>query len=111
MNNELQDKQYLALELTKILFSDKVKHNQEQVFKTYQYFLLNVTNIYGTIDTFLFLKNENERLQKENNEFKSNNRADFEKFTEDIRRFVEENKGDMEPYVYSSLIGLCAKKI
>jgi len=111
MNNELQDKQYIALELTKILFGDKVKFQKEQVYVTYQYFLLNVANIYNTIDTFELLKNENERLEKEISELRSNNRGNFENFIKDFKDFIEENKGDMEPRVYSGLINLCNKKI
>lgn len=111
MNNELQDKQYIALELTKILFTDKVKYQKEDVYGAYQYFLLNATNVYETIDTFLFLKNENERLQKENLKFKTNNRADFESFANELAKFAKDNKGNMEPYVYSGLMNFLSKKI
>ena len=111
MNNEVQDKQYIALELTKILFTDKVKYQKEAVYGAYQYFLLNATNVYDTIDTFLFLKNENERLQKENLELKSNNRDDFEKIANKMAEFIEQSRGDMENYVYSGLMNFLSKKI
>lgn len=111
MNNELQDKQYIALELTKTLFTDKVKYQKEDVYGAYQYFLLNITNLYETISTFDLLKNENERLQKENLKFKTNNRADFENFVNELAKFAGDNKGNMEPYVYDGLISLCNKKV
>ena len=111
MNNEVQDKQYIALELTKILFGDKVKYQQKEVLNVYQYFLLNITNLYEVIGTFELLKNENERLQKEILKFKANNRADFESFANELAKFTEENKSDMETYVYDGLINLCNKKI
>lgn len=114
MNNELQDKQYIALELTKIGYppiEQTLDYTNEDIFDTYKYNLLHLAGLLDETDTILYLKNENERLEKENSELYSNNRGNFENFIKDFKDFIEENKGDMEPRVYSGLITLCNKKI
>lgn len=111
MNSDLQNKQFVALELTKILFNDKVKYQKEAVYSAYQYFLLNATNLYEVIDTFELLKSENDKLQKEINDLKANNQDILTPFKTQIIKLVNDSRGDMEPYVYTTLVNTLEKDI
>ena len=109
--NDTQDKQYVALELTKILFNDKVKYKPEDIYKTYTYFLIQLCELMDTIETATTLKDEIERLQKENERLKINNQDIIRPFANDIMNVLNGAKGDMEPYVYSSLVNIIKAKI
>ena len=106
MNSDLKDKQYLALELTKILYSDKAELTQENIYESYDCFLKQLTNLFENTETILFLKNQVEQLQKENLEFKANNRAHFEKNVNNLLLYLESEKGNMEPVTYNTLTQL-----
>ena len=101
--NEMQDKQYLALELTKITF----EHNEgyakrRDVMENYNYFLNELTGVLDKVVQIEELKQEIERLQgliriqteKQDNGKKLHRLIDA----------INQCKGDMEPYVYERLM-------
>lgn len=107
MKNNVVDKVYLALELTR-LWNIK-EANREDIMKTYNYFLNELTGI----EDIAIIDELNEKLEnvtndynnlKENMESIINERVNYKK---DVLSSILENaKGDMEPYVYESLIKL-----
>lgn len=111
MKNNTQDKQYLALELTKILFNDKIKYKPEDVYATYTYFLIQLCELTDTVETVSTLKNEIDKLQKENERLKKNNQDILKPFCEELMFTITSAKGDMEPYVYGSLVNIIKSKI
>lgn len=107
MKNNVVDKIYLALELTR-LWNIK-EANREDIMKTFNYFLSELTGVddIGIIDE---LKKELEETKDkydnlmDNMESIINERVNYKK---DVLRSILENaKGDMEPYVYESLTKL-----
>lgn len=114
MSNDTQDKQYIALELTKIAYPPILQTygtNIEDIYKSYEYFLKQTTEITDEIDTIASLKNEVERLRKENERFKDDNQVIVKRLCEDIMNVLVGAKGDMEPYVYSSISNIIKSKI
>ena len=107
--NDTQDKQYIALELTKILFNDKVKYKPKDVYTTYTYFLIQLHELTDMVETTTSLKSEIERLQKENERLKKNNRDGLKPLINDILTLVDGCKGDMEPYVYEAIVSNCKR--
>ncbi len=107
--NDTQDKQYIALELTKILFNDKVKYKPKDVYDAYTYFLIQLHELIDMVETTTSLKSEIERLQKDNERLKKNNRDGLKPLINDILTLVEGCKGDMEPYVYEAIISNCKR--
>lgn len=106
--NDLQDKQYLALELTKTMFQyvhDVI--DKDIVFETYSYFVSELTGLSQDMETVKSLQEEVERLQgllrivseSPNTDSKLNN----------LSSIINECKGDMEPYVYDTLMKLINK--
>ena len=107
MKNNVVDKVYLALELTR-LWNIK-EASRKDIMKTYNYFLNELTGIddIGIIDE---LKKELEETKDkydnlmDNMESIINERVNYKK---DVLYSILENaKGDMEPYVYESLTKL-----
>ena len=107
MKNNVVDKVYLALELTR-LWNIK-EANREDIMKTFNYFLSELTGVddIGIIDE---LKKELEETKDkydnlmDNMESIINERVNYKK---DVLSSILENaKGDMEPYVYESLTKL-----
>ena len=114
MRNETQDKQYLALELTKIKYpanTPAVCYTNEDIINTYQYFLKQTMEITDSIETVTTLKNEIDKLQKENERFKADNQVAIKRLCEDIMNVLVGAKGDMEPYVYSLISNIIKAKI
>lgn len=114
MKSDIQDKQYLALELTRISYPPTLETSGvelEEIYKAYEYFLLQLTEITDEIETITSLKAEVERLRKENERFKADNQAVVKGFCEDIMFVLTGAKGDMEPYVYSSIVNIIKSKI
>lgn len=101
--NELQDKQYLALELTKTMFQyvhDVI--DKDVLFETYSYFVSELTGLYQDLETVKSLQEEVKRLQgllKISEESK----IEAPKLTK-LKTVLNESKGDMEPYIYDTLI-------
>lgn len=114
--NDTQDKQYIALELTKIMYpsremSKALSPSEDCVYDTYEKYLKRLTSTIDTIDTIDALKTEIERLQKENERLKTNNLDIIRPFANDIMNVLNGAKGDMEPYVYGSLVNIIKAKI
>lgn len=103
--NETQDKQYLALELTKIK-CDKINNNgiygRENIMEDYWYFLESLTEVFEKLERLEELEEENEKL-KELLQTVTNNPEHWEKLHRLID-VVNQCKGDMEPWVYECLI-------
>lgn len=108
--NEMQDKQYLALELTKITFEHSEGHaKRKDVMENYWYFLEDLTGVFEKIAKLEELERENEKLQgliriqaeKQDNGLKLHRLIDV----------VNQCKGDMEPYVYDTLMHEITHKI
>lgn len=114
MVRDIQDKQYLALELTKISYppiKDLFCTSDETILKTYEYFLKELTNTLEEIDTIHSIKSELARLQKENDRLKRDNQDILKPFCEQLKKALDENVGDMEPRVYTQLFGIIQSKI
>lgn len=107
MKNNVVDKVYLALELTR-LWNIK-EANREDIMKTFNYFLNELTGI-DDIPIIDELKKKLENITndynnlQENMESMINERVNYKK--DALRSILENAKGDMEPYVYESLTKL-----
>ena len=106
------DKVYLALELTKIAYSDRQSLTSEGIYSTFNYFLKELTNIddLGIIEDY---KNEIERLTKqnkllssENQKLKSSCDSSFKTRIDLIKKYINDNGGNMEPSVKIQLLKL-----
>lgn len=108
--NEMQDKQYLALELTKIKYQtlpEKVRRGD--IMSDYLYFLNDLTGILDKSEQIEELVKENEKL-KELLRIATNNPEQGKK----LHRLIDvlnQCKGDMEPYVYECLMAEIQLKI
>lgn len=105
--NNIVDKVYLALELTR-LWNIK-EASREDIMKTFNYFLSELTGIdnIGIIDE---LNKELENITNKYNDLEKNMESIINErvnYKKDVLRSILENaKGDMEPYVYESLTKL-----
>ena len=101
---EIRDKQYLALELTKITFEHSEGHaKRKDVMGNYNYFLNELTGIIGKAVQIEELEQEIERLQglmRVQAEKQDYGAAKLHRLID----VVNQCKGDMEPYVYDTLI-------
>lgn len=97
-----RDNQYLALELTKIkhqTITDKT--TRTNIMEDYWYFLEDLTEVFEKVRRVEDLEKENERLrilltkQKETSHTAK---------LHNIISIINDCKGDMEPYVYNTLI-------
>ena len=111
MTNELQDKQYLALELTRILFSDKQELNCDSIIVCYNTFLKKLTDTIDEIETTQALRNQVKYLQEENDRLRANDQDILKPFASDIMNVLVGAKGDMEPYVYDSIVNIIKARI
>jgi len=114
MNNELQDKQYLALELTKIAYPPILETYGtacDKIYKSYEYFLKQTMEITDDIETVATLKNEINKLQRENKRLELINQDNLTPFANDVMNVLVGAKGDMEPYVYDSIVNIVKAKI
>ena len=111
MENNIQDKQFMALELTKILYGDNKGLNTENIYTSYTYFLKQLTETFDELETIDAIKNELDKLRKENERYKNDNQADITRLCEDIMCIITGARGDMEPYVYNSLTNIIKSKI
>lgn len=114
MKNDIQDKQYIALELTKIAYPPILQSygtSVQDIYKSYEYFLKQTMEITDSIETVSSLKNEINKLRIENERFKADNQAIVKRLCEDIMSVLVAAKGDMEPYVYSSISNIIKSKI
>lgn len=103
--NNTQDKQFLALELTKIKFQNVTNViNKTQIYETYEYNLKRLCGLMKEIDMVSSLKSELEKVQEKNLKFESITRDSGEEITNEILEMLDECKGDMEPYVYERIV-------
>ena len=111
--NETQDKQYLALELTKIK-CDKINNNgiycRENIMEDYWYFLESLTEVFEKVEKVEELEKEVEAL-KEFIASKLEKREDNGVKLHRLIDVVNQCKGDMEPYVYECLMTEIKTKI
>lgn len=111
MNSSIQDKQYLALELTKILFSDKEELSVSNIATCYASMLKEITGTIESVEETAEIKKKIALLQKENDNLKQNNRDSLRPFCERLLEVLQETKKDMEPYVYSILTQMITEKM
>ena len=101
--NEMQDKQYLALELTKIkhqTITEKTERNN--IMEDYWYFLESLTEVFEKLARVEELEKENEKLRGLL-KLKTDDPERVKKLQR-ITDVINQCKGDMEPYVYECLI-------
>ena len=108
--NNYVDKTYLALELTKIAYSDRQGCMSESIYGTFNYFLKELTNIddLGIIEDY---KNEIENLRKQNKLLSSENQKlkltgniTIKSNIISIKKYINDNGGNMEPDVKKQLL-------
>lgn len=108
--NEMQDKQYLALELTKITFEHSEGYaKRKDVMENYWYFLEDLTGVFEKVARVEELEKENERLQGLLKIATDN--PNHGKKLHRLIDVVNQCKGDMEPYVYECLMAEIQMKI
>lgn len=108
--NEMQDKQYLALELTKITFEHSEGHaERKDVMENYWYFLEDLTGVFEKVAQVEELEKEIEKLQ---GLLKiATNDPNHGKKLHRLIDVINQCKGDMEPYVYECLMAEINLKI
>ena len=111
-NTNYVDKTYLALELTKIAYSDRQSCTSESIYSTFNYFLKELTNIddLGIIKDYKneieCLTKQNKLLSDENQKLKSSRNSSFKTHIDLIKEYVNNNGGNMEPDVKKQLLKL-----
>lgn len=108
--NEMQDKQYLALELTKITFEHSEGYaKRKDVMENYWYFLEDLTGVFEKVARVEELEKEIEKLQG-----LLKIATDDPNHGKKLHRLIDvvnQCKGDMEPYVYECLMAEIQMKI
>jgi uncharacterized protein CbrC (UPF0167 family) len=108
--NEMQDKQYLALELTKITFEHSEGYaKRKDVIENYWYFLEDLTGVFEKVARVEELEKENERMR-----ILLSERVEYPDPSVKLHRLIDvvnQCKGDMEPYVYECLMAEIQMKI
>lgn len=99
---EMQDKQYLALELTKIKYQSITdKTDRSDLMSDYWYFLESLTGVFEQVAQLEELEKENERMRiLLTKQEETSHTAKLHS----IISIINDCKGDMEPYVYDTLI-------
>lgn len=111
-NTNYVDKTYLALELTKLLCSNASIMTDARIYKTFNYFLKELTNIddLGIIEDYKneieHLRKQNKLLSSENQKLKSSCKSSFKTRIDLIKEYVSNNGGNMEPEVKKQLLKL-----
>lgn len=101
--NEMQDKQYLALELTKITFEHSEGYaKRKDVMENYWYFLEDLTGVFEKVARVEELEKEIEKLQGLLKIATDN--PNHGKKLHRLIDVINQCKGDMEPYVYECLM-------
>lgn len=112
-NNNAMDIAYIALELTRIYVENRPKENKifnrETVNDAFDYYLADLLNI-ENLDKFKEMERELEDVTEKYNDLRENMETIIEEkaaYKKDVLKHILDNaKGDMEPYVYESLIKL-----
>ena len=113
MKNETMNIAYIALELTKIYIGnmpkDKCIFTKETVGDAYDHYLADLFGL-EDLDKFKETQRQLEEITDKYNDLRENMETIIEEkagYTKDILKHILEGaKGDMEPYVYQSLIKL-----
>lgn len=108
------DKVYLALELTKIAYpSDKVCLDSDNcIYTTFQYFLQKLTDVedLSVIEEYKTkveqLTTKCSQLAADNEQLKLTKAGFFKNRIDDIKKYVNDNGGNMEPDVKKQLLTL-----
>lgn len=104
-NEDFLNSTYLALELTKLYTSHTDKYTAESIYETYVFYLdkmNNILSIPSQQDKIDELVRENDRLR---NQLTILKKSGITETTRDsIIEYLNGVKGDMEPYVYNTLI-------
>lgn len=104
-NTNIVDKIYLALELTKLKFTNTKPSDNSDIYTSFEYFLKRLTGIedLSIIDK---LKDENNTLHTLYEDLKEKVKSNTIKKQKinDLLSIVESNKGDMEPRIYNLLV-------
>lgn len=104
-NEDFLNSTYLALELTKLYTSHTDKYTMEAIYETYVFYLDRINNILSIPsqqDKIDELVRENDRLR---NQLTILKKSGITKTTRDsIIEYLNGVKGDMEPYVYNTLM-------
>ena len=112
-NNNAMDIAYIALELTRIYVENRPKDNgilnRETVNDAFDYYLTDLLGI-ENLDKFKEMEQELENITEKYNDLRENMETIIEEkaaYKKDVLKHILDNaKGDMEPYVYQSLIKL-----
>lgn len=113
MKAETMNIAYIALELTKIYIEnmpkDKCIFSKETVGDTYDHYLADLFGL-EDLDKFKETQRQLEEITEKYNDLRENMETLIEEkaaYKKDVLKHILENaKGDMEPYVYQSLIKL-----
>ena len=101
--NDIQDKQYLALELTKIKYQMMTeKTDRSDMMSDYWYFLESLTSVFEKVARVEELEKDNERMR-----ILLSERVEYPDPSIKLHRLIDiinQCKGDMEPYVYECLM-------
>lgn len=101
--NDIQDKQYLALELTKIKYQMMTeKTDRSDMMSDYWYFLESLTSVFEKVARVEELEKDNERMR-----ILLSERVEYPNPSIKLHRLIDiinQCKGDMEPYVYECLM-------
>lgn len=112
MNTNNVDKVYLALELTKLTYSDRQNYKSSSVYGTYEYFLKKLTNIDDIVvvddykEEIEDLKKKLDKVTQEYRELKSSCNSSVKTHVDLIKEYVNVNGGNMEPDVKKQLLRL-----
>lgn len=108
--DNVQDKQYLALELTKMMFQNtNGVLDRSVVYENYKYFLNELTGILNMGANVMQLQMEIQTLQRKLDEKMAN--SDTSVKLHRLTDVINQCKGDMEPYVYECLMAEINLKI
>lgn len=102
-NEDFLNSTYLALELTKLYTSHK--YTMESIYETYAFYLDKISNILSIPsqqDKIDELVRENDRLRNQLTILKKSGITETAR--DSIIEYLNGVKGDMEPYVYNTLI-------
>lgn len=97
---------YLALELAKLKV--KKEHTKEYIIELYTYFFHSLSGIENNLSLATELektKLELSKVYKELNEYQNSKHP----LLDSIIEFVNSAKGDMEPYVYNTIINMLTR--
>lgn len=104
-NEEYINSTYLALELTKVYTNHIDKYTKESIYDVFAYYLEQINDTILTPSESVeldSLKRENERLKNLHIMLKHNGITNIVR--DDIVEYLNSVKGDMEPYVFNTLI-------